>query len=173
MGLYFEEMKRAMTLLGADPRTIFLGQWYSRFPATMADVPESKKIELPVIEEAQLGMSIGLSLAGFVPISCYVRWNFLLLATSQIVNHLDKLEVMSNSGYRPKVIIRTAVGSKRPLLPGCQSEGDFTTAFRFMLERFDIVTLKEPEDIVPAYTRALRSENSTILVEYGDNYLDK
>ena len=173
MGAYFDEMKRAMTYLGKDPRTIFLGQWYSRLPATLADVPEGKKLELPVIEDAQMGMSIGLSLAGFVPISCYVRWNFLLLAANQLVNHLDKLEQTSHGGYKPKVIVRTAVGSTRPLLPGCQSDGDFTAAFRLMLTNVDIVTLKEPEDIFPAYEKALRSERSTILVEYGNAYLDK
>ena len=61
--------------------------------------------------------------------SCYVRWNFLLLAANQIVNHLDKMEEISNGGYKPKVVIRTAIGSTRPLLPGCQSIGDYHGRF--------------------------------------------
>lgn len=172
-GEYAEEMIRSMKMLAGDPRTLFLGQWYGRVAWTLADIPDSKKLELPVIEDAQMGICTGLSLAGFIPVSCYVRWNFLLLAANQIVNHLDKIERMSDGGYKPKVIIRTAVGSTRPLYPGCQSDGDYTAAFRLMLTNIDVVTLPEPEDIYPAYSRALHSDRSTILVEYGNRYEDK
>ena len=47
-------------------------------------------IELPVAEEMQMGMSFGMSLDGTIPISIYPRWNFLLCAINQLVNHLDK-----------------------------------------------------------------------------------
>ena len=167
---YGFEMARAMKLLSDDPRTLFLGQWYGRVAWTLVGVPESKKIELPVIEDAQMGICTGLSLAGYIPVSCYVRWNFALLAANQIVNHLDKLEQMSNGGFKPKVIIRTAVGSTKPLYPGVQSDGDYTAAFRLMLTNIDVVTLKEPEDIVPSYEKALHSDRSTLLVEYGNQY---
>lgn len=167
---YFYEMKRAMRLLGEDPKTVFLFQNYGRVSWTLVDVPEEKKIELPVVEDAQMGFATGMALAGFTPISAYVRWNFALLAANQIVNQLDKIEQMSNGGYRPRVIIRTGVGSTKPLYPGCQSDGDYTAAFRLMLTSIDVVTLKEAEDIVPAYLKALRSERSTLLVEYGNQY---
>jgi len=42
-----------------------------------------------------------------------------------------------------------------------------------MLTNIDVVTLPEPEDIYPAYSRALHSDRSTILVEYGNRYEDK
>ena len=50
-----------------------------------------KRIELPVFEETQMGMTLGMALNGSVPISIFPRWNFLILATNQIVNHLDKI----------------------------------------------------------------------------------
>jgi hypothetical protein len=56
------------------------------------------------------------------------------------------------------------------LYPGCQSDGDYTAAFRLMLTNIDVVTLKDPEDIVPAYEKALSSDRSTILVEIGNAY---
>lgn len=172
MGLYFDEMKIAMNMLSRDPRTVFLYQNYGRVSGTLVDVPEEKKIDLPVIEDAQMGFCIGLSLAGYIPVSCYVRWNFLLLAANQLVNHLDKLEEMSGGGYRPKVIIRTAVGSTTPLYPGVQSVGDYTTAFRLMLGNVDVVRLSDPYDIYPEYRRALHSDRSTLLVEEGNAYED-
>jgi pyruvate/2-oxoglutarate/acetoin dehydrogenase E1 component len=167
---YFDELKRSMEWLGQQPRTIFLGQAVG-FPGTamfgtLQNVAAEQRIELPVAEELQMGMSIGLALEGFVPVSIFPRWNFLLLAINHLVNHLDKLPIISD--YRPKVIIRTGVGSVRPLDPQWQHKGDFTEAFRLMLKTVKVVRLDEPEQIFPAYQRALESEGSTILCEVSD-----
>jgi pyruvate/2-oxoglutarate/acetoin dehydrogenase E1 component len=98
-----------------------------------------------------------------------------LLAVSQLVNHLDKLPVMSNGGYKPKVIIRTGIGSERPLHPQFQHVGDFTEAFRLMCVNTEIIRLDEPEMIFPGYQKALERTDgkSTLLVEYGDYYNEK
>lgn len=63
-----------MTYLAKKPDTIFLGQSvkYSgnAIYNTLIKVPDKKKIETPVFEDAQMGMSIGLALQGYVPITC-------------------------------------------------------------------------------------------------------
>jgi pyruvate/2-oxoglutarate/acetoin dehydrogenase E1 component len=176
MGLYQQELTRAMTYLGQDKRTIFLGQAVA-FPGTamtgtLIDVSKAKLIEFPVAEEMQLGASIGLALDGFVPITIYPRWNFLLLAINQLVGHLDKLKAMSQGGYQPKVIIRTGIGSQRPLHPQHQHIGDYTDAIQAMLINTDVIRLDEPEQVFPAYEKALTRDDgrSTIVVEWGDLY---
>ena len=176
---YFDEMCRAMEYLARDPRTLFLGQAVAcpgtAMTNTLKNVSRDKLLELPVAEDLQMGMSTGLALAGQVPVSIFPRWNFLLLAVNQVVSHLDKLPVMSNGGFRPKVIIRTGIGSVRPLHPQYQHVGDFTEAFRLMCTNIDVIRLEEPADIFPAYQHALEREDgkSTILVEYGDYYSEK
>ena len=176
---YSDELKRAMEYLARDPRVVFLGQAVAcpgtAMSTTLKDIAPEKLLELPVAEEMQMGMSIGLSLDGKIPVSIYPRWNFLLLALNQVVNHLDKLTIMSNGGYKPKVIIRTGIGSERPLHPQYQHIGDFTEAFRLMCRNINIVRLDEPELIFPAYKYALEREDgcSTILVEWGDYYNEK
>jgi len=142
---------------------------------TLADVPKVKLLEMPVAEEMQLGISIGLALNGTIPISIYPRWNFLLLATNQLVNHLDKMPLYSNGEFKPKVIIRTSIGSERPLNPQIQHTGDYSDAFKLMLKIVEVIVLNEPDQIFPAYQKAyLRDDSrSTILVEYGDYYNEK
>ena len=122
-----------------------------------------------------MGLTIGLALDGAVPISIFPRWNFLLLAMNQLVNHLDRMPQISNNGYVPKVIIRTGIGSERPLHPQYQHVGDFTDAFRLMLDNIDVIRLHEPEEIFTAYKKAYeRSDGrSTLLVEYSDYYNEK
>lgn len=168
-----------MEMLAGDKRTYFIGQAVAcpgtAMTNTVKNVPRDKLLELPVAEEMQMGMSIGLALAGHVPVSFFPRWNFLLLAVNQLVNHLDKMSAISNGGYQPKVIIRTGIGSVRPMHPQFQHIGDYTEAFRLMCPNIEVIRLEEPEDIFPAYKKALEREDgkSTILVEYGDYYNEK
>ena len=176
---YFDELKRSMEFLAADPRVVFMGQAVAvpgtAMSNTLKDVPPGRLIELPVAEEMQMGMTTGLALAGQVPVSIFPRWNFLMCGLSQLVNHLDKLAVMSNGGYRAKAIVRTGIGSERPLHPQHQHVGDYTEALRLMCKTNEVIRLDEPEDIFPAYERALLRDDgrSTLIVEYGDYYSEK
>jgi pyruvate/2-oxoglutarate/acetoin dehydrogenase E1 component len=161
-----------MLALARDPRVVFMGQAVASagtfMTATFAGISSDRLVELPVAEEFQLGMAIGASLRGFVPVCVYPRWNFLLLAANQLVNHLDKFPTISL--WRPQVIVRVAVGPTRPIHPQAQHVGDFTEAFRSMLSTVVVETLATPETVGPAYARALGRAGSTLLVEYGDLY---
>ncbi len=176
---YFDELKKTMEWLSSKPETLFLGQAVE-YPGTgmtntLAGVSKDKLLEMPVAEEMQMGISIGLAVNGSIPISIYPRWNFLLLATNQLVNHLDKMPLYSNGEFTPKVIIRTSIGSERPINPQIQHTGDYSDAFRLMLKTVEVIVLNEPEEIFPAYEKAYSRKDglSTILVEYGDYYNDK
>ena len=176
---YFDELKRAMDYLAQDPRTVFLGQAVAvpgtAMTNTLKDVAPDRLIELPVAEEMQMGMTTGLALTGMIPVSIFPRWNFLLCAISQLVNHLDKVHVMSNGRYKVKAIVRTGIGSERPLHPQHQHVGDFSEAIRAMCTTIEVIRLDEPSQIFPAYEKALLRDDSrsTILVEYGDYYSEK
>ena len=176
---YFDELKRSMEYLAEDPNAVFLGQAVAcagtAMSNTLKDISNRRKVELPVNEDMQMGMTTGLALQGKLPVSIFPRWNFILLATNQLVNHLDKISDMSDGGYQPKAIIRTSIGSERPLHPGHQHIGDYTEAYRSMLHNVEVIRLEEPEEVFPAYEKA-RNRNdgkSTILVEYGDYYNEK
>lgn len=166
-----------MEWLGEQPDTIFIGQAVeyagTAMTNTLKDVNPSKLMEMPVNEDMQTGIANGLALNGYTPISIYPRWNFLLLGVNQLVNHLDKIPMISD--YNPKVIIRTGIGSERPLHPQYQHIGDYTEAFEKMLNNVEVIRLDEPEQIFEAYQKAYNRTDgkSTILVEWGDYYNEK
>jgi len=174
---YFEELKAAMKMLSKDSHVMFIGQAVeyagTAMTNTLKDVSREQLVELPVFEDTQMGITLGLALAGFIPVSIYPRWNFLICATNQLVNHVDKITMMSD--FKPRIIIRTSIGSERPLHPQHQHVGDYTDAFRLMCENIDVIRLKEPKDIIPAYTKAYERKDgiATVLVEYGDYYEEK
>ena len=173
---YVEHLVESMEYLAKDPRTVFIGQSvaYSgnSIYNTLKTIPNDRKIETPVFEETQMGLSIGLALNGFVPVTCYPRFDFLLLAVNQMVNHLDKMEEMTQGAFKPRVIVRTSIGAKVPLDGGIQHTQDHTDAFRLLLDNMDVVLLRNKKDIFPAYKTALEREDSksTLIVEFGGFY---
>ncbi len=163
-----------MFWLGKQKETIFIGQSVV-YPGnalfrTLADVPMRKRIEMPVMEDTQMGISIGLALGGNLPISIFPRMDFLICAMNQLVNHLDKLEEFTHGEYSAKIIIRTCVGSRIPLDPGVQHSGDYTEALRGLLRNIDVVKITDPREVLPVYCRAYNSERSSLIVEMGELY---
>ena len=172
---YAKELAYAMELVAQQPNTIFMGQGVAdhggtTMSPTFKGVPASQRLEMPVAEDMQMGMAIGMALEGMLPVCVFPRWNFLICAANQLVNHLDRLPLYSEGGYNPRVIIRTAVPSVNPFNPGPQHDDDFSRAFEMMLRTVDIVRLDTPEMIVPMYRKALAAPHSVILVEKSDLY---
>ena len=173
---YKDELTRAMKWLGKKEDTVFLGQACRvsghAISNTLVDVPMEKRIELPVFEETQLGMSTGMALEGYTTITMYPRFDFFILTCNQLINHLDKMEEMSHGDMKPRVIIRVSVGSRNPISAGPQHTQNHTESFRKMLTNVNVVELIEPEDIFPAFKYAYEREDSkpTLLIEYGEYY---
>ena len=173
---YRDEMIRAMTWLGTKDDVFFIGQSVvdegTGIFKTLQNVPIEKRLELPVFEETQMGMSTGIALRGSIPVSIYPRWDFLLLASNQLINHLNRMKDVSHGEFQPKVIIRTAVGSAKPLDPQFQHKNDYTEAFFLMLDNIEVIKLTTPNLIFSSYERAYTRNDgkSTLLVEISDYY---
>lgn len=177
---YKDELIKSMEFLAKDTKVIFLGQSVSysgnAIFNTLSTISSDRKIETPVFEDIQMGMSLGLALEGFVPVTCYPRFDFLICAINQMINHVDKINLMSRGQMKPRVIIRTSIGSLKPLNGGVQHTQDYTSAFKDLCrDHIEVTLLNEPEEILPAFQKALLREDSksTLLIEHGDYYNEK
>ena len=174
---YKDEIIRSMEWLGRKKDTIFLGQSVkfsgNAIYNTLKTLPEEKRIELPVFEEIQMGMSTGMAMNGLVPISCFPRFDFFMRCMDALVNHLDKMQHMTENTFKPKVIMRTSIGSTTPLNGGVQHTQDYTKMMKDILNEVNVVLLNEPEQIFPAFERAYYRQGSTLLIEWGDYYNEK
>jgi pyruvate/2-oxoglutarate/acetoin dehydrogenase E1 component len=152
MSKYSDALTKSMNLLASLDKTIFCGQAVAvagtAMRNTLLEVPEEKLLELPVDEELQMGITNGLAISGYLPISIFPRWNFLLLATGQLVNHTDKLNQLTRRLDGLKVIVRTGIGSESPLHPGIQHVGDFTEAFKLLCPNMNVVRLDDPNQVI-------------------------
>ena len=174
---YKDELIRSMEWLGEKDDTIFLGQSvkYSgnAIYNTLNTLKDSMKIETPVFEEVQMGMSTGMAMDGLVPISCFPRFDFLMRCMDSLVNHLDKMQVMTENTFKPKVIIRTSIGSTNPLNGGVQHTQDYTKVFKDILTEVNVILLNEPEEIFPTFQNAYENDGSSLIIEWGDYYNEK
>ena len=174
---YKDELIRSMKWLGEKENTLFLGQatLFSghAISGTLTEVPKEKLIELPVMEEVQMGLCAGLSLEGYVPISIYPRFNFMMLAINQLVNHIDKMKEMSKGMLVPKVIVRVAVGASKPIDGGAQHTQDFTESIKHMLTHTTLDELTAPSQVFTTFKEAYNRNGSTVVVEWGDYYSEK
>jgi len=175
---YFDELKRTMTWVGQQNRTFFLGQataTYGTFMSkTLDDVDLSKRLEFPVCESLQMQFTLGIALqGGIIPISVFPRWNFLLLATGDLVNMVDKVYSISRGQIKPHLIVRVAIGPDSPVHPGHQHVGDFTEQFRVMLPNVVVTKLEEPYQIFDAYKYAVENPDTYLMVEDGRYYSTK
>ena len=66
---YKDALTDAMTFLGEKDNTVFIGQQivYAGNPmsTTLGNVSKDKMIELPVMEETQMGMSMGIATVSY------------------------------------------------------------------------------------------------------------
>ena len=168
---YKDALTAAMTELAKQDNIVFVGQQivYSGNPmsTTLGNVPKEKMIELPVLEETQMGMSLGMAMAGKTVVSFYPRWDFIVSATNQLVNHVDKYETMT--GKRANIIVRLGKGSDKPLDPGHQHKGSYIEEFKSICKNIKFHDLKTVDDITTAYNEAMQG-GVHVLVEYPELY---
>jgi len=170
--LYKDELTNAMTLLGRQKNIMFIGQQivYAGNPmsTTLGNVPKDKMIELPVMEETQMGMTLGIAMTGKTVISFYPRWDFIISATNQLVNHIDKYELMT--GKKTNILIRLGKGSDEPLDPGHQHKGNYLSEFSSMCSNIKFHNLLTAADIKKSYQDAYEQGGVHVLIEYPELY---
>jgi len=133
---------------------------------TLTPCPLSSTIETPVAENLMTGLAMGMSLEGYFSVLCFERSDFLLPAMDAILNHLDKLPIISGEQFNFNVLVRVVVGDTKPLNPGLQHCQDYTA----ILERYCINTevcyLMDNVDIKEYYHEAYKITRPRICVEY-------
>lgn len=169
---YKDQLVEVMKMCNEIDNSIFIGQqvvWKGNPMSTTLDfVSKNKMIEVPVMEETQMGMSLGLAMLGKFVVTFYPRWDFLISATNQLVNHIDKYSLMTET--TPHIIIRVGKGSDTPLDPGHQHKGNYINEFSSMLKTVKVMDCKTVEDIRLNYEYAINNVGIYLINEYPELY---
>lgn len=169
---YKKQLTIEMEKISNVKNSLFVGQQllYPGNPMskTLEFVNKDKIIELPVFEETQMGITLGLAMTNQLVVTFYPRWDFLICAANQLVNHLDKYKLMT--GKNIHVLIRVAQGSDVPLDPGHQHKGNYINEFSTICKNINFYNLDSIKKIKKSYDFAINNKGIHCLVEYAKYY---
>lgn len=166
LSYYMEEISKLEESVLIGQQLAYYGNPMSK---TVLNVPTHKIIETPVFEEVQMGMSLGLAMNGMFVVTFYPRWDFLILSLNQLINHIDKYKVMTNSEIH--IIIRVGKGSDTPLDPGYQHKGNYFNQVKDMSIDVKFMDCLSIADIKRNYERAIENKGVYLINEYPSLYL--
>lgn len=168
---YKDAVTKAMTELGEDDKTIFIG--YSLVPGnamgTLKNVPDNQKIETPVAENLMMGLAIGMSFEGFKPVVYFERHDFMMVAADAIVNHLDKIERISHGEFKCPVILKTVVDDGGMFYSGPTHSQDFSMGLSLLVD-FPVFQARTPEAAYDLYRYARKKNRPAMIVEYKSKF---
>ena len=113
-------------------------------------------------------MSLGLAITGKTVISFYPRWDFLISAANQLINHVDKYELMT--GKKVNILIRVGKGADVPLDPGHQHKANYIEQFKTMCPNIQVHDLKTWQDVELSYNYVIKEGGIHIMAEYPELY---
>jgi len=95
-----------------DPTVIFYGQDVApsdEDPLVKAFGRDRVRVS-PISETAEIGMAVGLALAGFRPVVELLMAEFMLVAMNQVVNEAPRLRYMSGGQVKVPVVFKAGYG---------------------------------------------------------------
>jgi pyruvate/2-oxoglutarate/acetoin dehydrogenase E1 component len=169
---YQQILTQMMGKIAEKENSIFVGQqivfYGNPMSKTIEHLHKDKMIETPVFEDTQMGMSLGLAMTGKIVVSFYPRWDFLILALNQLINHIDKFKLMTGKDLH--MIIRVGKGSDVPLDPGHQHKGNYFNQIKDMCLNIHFMDCKTTDDIHRNYEFAIHNTGVYVINEYPELY---
>ena len=107
-------------------------------------------------------------MTGKTVVTFYPRWDFIVSATNQLVNHVDKYELMT--GKKVNILIRLGKGADTPLDPGHQHKGSYLKEFKSLCPNIKFHDLTNHASIFDSYKDAYEQGGVHVLVEYPELY---
>lgn len=174
---YKEAISRECENYAKNPKAVFIGyntKFGSRMYGTLEKVNKNQCIETPVCENLMVGLAIGMSMNGFLPVLCFERHDFMLIALDGIINHMDKLSWLSGDKINLPIVVRAIVGSSTPLDPGVLHKQEYTNELLSMLKHTPVITPVTGYGLELAWKMSGETESgAVVIVEYKDKYLDE
>lgn len=169
---YKQALANAMAMLATDPARRFIGYGllHGRAAGTLKGIPDEQILETPVAENLMVAMATGLSLTGLKPLVFIERCDFVLNALDALVNHLDKINLISRGQFTPAAIIRIVVGNRHGgLKTGATHIQNFGPELSTMLPYCVVREVLYADEVKSAYALAAVSRNKThVILEYKD-----
>ena len=124
---------------------------------------KSSCFSTPLAEESNMGIAIGMSLAGLIPVNFHIRNDFLLCAANQIINLAAKQNYGTNGKSKLPLVIGSVVGKSWG--QGYTHSQSFLSLFS-SLSGLKVLAPTFPYDAAACYAWALQQTSPCLIFEH-------
>jgi pyruvate dehydrogenase E1 component beta subunit len=162
-----EEMRRdnAVVIWGEDIVAYGGGGAYGVTKGLAKEFPGRVR-DVPIAEEAIIGLGVGAAMNGMRPICEIMTVNFTLVAWDQIVNHAAKQSHMFNGNFAVPMVIRTPNGHGRTASTHSQN----FDAWFASVPGLKVIAPSTPYDAKGLLKTAIRDDDPVIFLEHLQLY---
>jgi len=161
-------------LLSSDARVVILGEDVGPrggvFRATdglYAEFGERRVIDTPLAESAIVGVAIGMSLAGFLPIAEIQFADFIHAAFDQLVSEAAKMYYRSNGDFHVPLVVRVPWGGG---VHGALYHSQSIEAFYAHVAGLKVVAPSTPYDVAGLLRAAVADPDPVLFLEHKKTY---
>lgn len=127
-------------------------------------------LDVPLSEDALMGLGIGAALNGLKPIYVHIRVDFLLLAMNQLINMAPIISYCSSGRLSVPLVIRAIIG--RGWGQGCQHSKSLQSVFAH-IPGIKVIMPTTPYDAKGMMIAAIRDPNPVLILEHRWLYWQK
>ena len=156
------EINKTLRWALENPRVVLLGESIcdpyggaSKVTRGLSTKHPDRVMDMPISEDAIVGISLGFAMCGFIPIVEIMFFDFMALCVNQLLNVAQKMSQVHEIEY--KVIIRTM---KAPMEYGPTHSQDLSKLLRAIGVQY---YYSRPGVIMRQYEKALSSDDNVIV----------
>lgn len=160
--------------MGADERVILLGEdvgnrggVFRISAGWMEEFGEQRVIDTPLAESAIVGIAIGMSLNGLLPVAEIQFADFIHPAFDQIVSEAARMRYRSNGAFGCPLVIRAPWGGG---IHGALYHSQSIEAFYAHVPGLKVVAPATPADAAGLLRSAIRDPDPVLFLEHKKTY---
>jgi pyruvate/2-oxoglutarate/acetoin dehydrogenase E1 component len=157
-----EEMER-------EPRIMVMGQdvgsfggSYREFDGLFTQFGQARVRDLPVAENASIGIAAGMAAYGYRPIVGITYMDFLMLGFDPLINYAAKLRYKTNGKLKAPMVVKTTAGA----LGQGVAHSQCLEAWLMSVPGLKVVAPSSPADAYGLMKTALRSDGPVVYIDH-------
>jgi pyruvate/2-oxoglutarate/acetoin dehydrogenase E1 component len=153
----------------ANDRVLILGQdvgafggSYREYDGLFAEFGPDRVIDMPVAENATIGVGAGAAAAGFRPLVTITYMDFLMLGFDPLINYATKLRYKTAGALTAPLVVKTTSGAQGQGVAHSQC----LEAWLMGVPGLQVVAPSNPADAYGLMKTALRSDGPVVYIDH-------
>lgn len=138
------------------------GGSYREFDGLFAEFGATRVRDMPVAENASIGIGAGVAAAGYRPLVTITYMDFLMLGFDPLINYAAKLRYKTAGGLTAPLVVKTTSGAKGQGVAHSQC----IEAWLMSVPGLKVVAPSTPADAYGLMKTALRSDGPVVYIDH-------